>query len=190
MLDRLNVAPVFRGQWKGLTQGGTRDRDHPSADWAARIVLYGAPVVVFLVVLLRGGQLRAPEALLTGVAILTGGLLTVFGALATYRLRLGEVETYDPGSANDRDGLDESVAHLLSAALACVIDAVVLVVGLNLSPDDATSITGIPAAIAAGVSTYVALIFVIAIQRLYTAYTVISRVPDHLNGFARRGRIR
>ena len=184
MLGRFDLRPVLRGHLKGLTRA---DRDRRSADVAARLVIFGVPIATAFAMYFGGAGLSAPEALLTGVALLAGGTLTVFGSLSVLRLRL----TADAGDDNrmERDGLDESVAHLLAAALACVFDAVVLVVGMNLRPAPVdghaaqTEVTGIPAALAGGLSVYVVVVFLVMIPRLYFAYTSINDVSQRLSGY-------
>lgn len=196
MLGRFDVTPVFRGHWKGLTRGDIHppqpipDGWTARADWRTRTGLIAIPLVVTVVILVRHGQLSAPTSLLTAVALLTGGILTVFAALSTLRLKLTEWDERTIDRDLDRSSLDESVAHLMAGALACVVDAVVLVIGMNLRQPNTEAITGIPAALAAGISSYVVLIFIIIIPRLYSAYVEINQVPEHLDGFTRRGRLR
>ncbi len=190
-LGRFDLTPVFRGHVKGLTRA---DRNRTAADFLARVVLFGVPVGVAVLMFVTDAGLSAPESLLTGVAILLGGNLAVFGALSTLRLRL--TETADDFNQAERDGLDESVAHLLAAAIACVVTAVVLVVGMNLrvkptmaelqaGAPGGSELTGLPAAIAGGLSTYIALIFLILIPRLYYAYTSINVVRHRMSGYHR-----
>lgn len=180
MLDRLNPTPIIRGHLKGLTRG---DRGGRVADVGARVVA-AAALLLAVPALLLDWKLAAPEALLAGVSLLAGALLSAFGYLATVRLRLQDRDP-QPGTGTQRakDLLDESVAHLLSATLACLVNAVILVAGMNAGdhPDD--PVTGLAAALGIGVSAYIAVTFLILLTRLYATYVDAVQPRDRLNGF-------
>src|SRR4051794_27896055 len=122
--DRLLPNAVIRAQVKGLTHGNTRAY---VPDWVARVAL-AIPLLLFIPAFVWDWKLAAPDALLTGVSLLAGALVGSFGFIASLRLRLIETQlghSEEPDAA--RDSIDESVAHLLAATLACVLDAVALV---------------------------------------------------------------
>jgi hypothetical protein len=186
MLDRFNLMPVFRGSWKGLTDG-RYGRLRP--DWMARVVLLLPPVALLVIMLWRDARLAAPTPVLTAVSLLAGGMLSAFTHLSTLRLKITEWLD-DPDAEQDRfkaerEMMDESAAHLLAGAVACAIDAVILVLGLNLSSDDKGALTGIWAALGGAASTYVLLLFIMSVPRLYAAYVEINRVSSKLSGFAK-----
>ncbi|MFD5014620.1 hypothetical protein [Streptomyces chartreusis] len=181
MLDRFNVAPILRGHWKGLTNGKYLV---PRADIFARVVL-SLPFGLFLYLFIHGATLASPGALLTGAALLAGGMLSAFTHLSTLRLKITEWDDGDKVSQFkvEKEMLDETAAHLLTGSLACVLDAAALVIGMNVSLDKKGHLTGFWAALSAGISFYVLLIFIVILPRLYSAYVDINGVSGRLSGF-------
>ncbi len=114
-------------------------------------------------------------------------MLSAFTHLSTLRLKITEWDGDDGVSrfSVERDMLDETAAHLLTGSLACVLDAAALVVGMNVSLDKKGHLTGFWAALSAGISFYVLLIFVVILPRLYSAYVEINNVKGRLSGFTR-----
>ncbi|WP_447038277.1 hypothetical protein [Streptomyces sp. DSM 118878] len=183
MLDRFNVAPILRGHWKGLSNGQYLTH---RPDLSARAVLL-LPVVLFGFMIYRGAGLATPAALLTGAALLAGGMLSAFTHLSTLRLKITEWDGDERVSrfSTERDMLDETAAHLLTGSLACIIDAASLVVGMNVGLDKNGHLTGFWAALSAGISLYVLLLFIVVLPRLYSAYVEINAVAGRLSGFTR-----
>ncbi|MGV9452119.1 hypothetical protein [Streptomyces sp. NPDC003635] len=183
MLDRFNVAPILRGHWKGLTNGQYLVH---RPDLAARAILL-LPLLLFGYLFWRGASLASPAALLTGAALLAGGMLSAFTHLSTLRLKITEWDGDDGVSrfSVEKDMLDETAAHLLTGSLACVLDAASLVIGMNVSLDKEGHLTGFWAALSAGISLYVLLIFVVILPRLYSAYVEINSVTGRMSGFTR-----
>ena len=183
MAGRFNVMPVIRGHWKGLSVGNGKT---PRADHFARSIL-AIPLLVGVLAVPLDWKVQAPSAILSGVALLAGGLLAAFAQLASLRLKLTEWQSHEDDSGQvDREMIDETVAHLLTAALLCAVDAVILVIGMNVSNDTLTfALTGFWAAVVLAVSSYIILIFVLALPRLYSAYVEINRVRAELSGFSR-----
>ncbi|MFJ9525476.1 hypothetical protein [Streptomyces cyaneofuscatus] len=188
MSERFNVLPVLRGHWKGLTDGRHAAQ---RADVVARLSLL-LPVVVFGLMLWREGRLAAPASLLTGVALMAGGMLSAFTHLSTLRLKITEWDS--PGEASrfevERGMLDETAAHLLTGSLLCAFNAATLVIGMNVGVTKTGHLYGFWAAASAGLSSYVLVVFVFVIPRLYSAYVQINDVSSELNGFDRRRRNR
>lgn len=85
--------------------------------------------------------------------------------------------------------LDETAAHLLTGSLLCAFDAAALVIGMNVSATKNGQLYGFWAAFASGLSSYILVIFIFVIPRLYSAYVEINDVSPSLNGFnkTRRG---
>ncbi|MEU4559128.1 hypothetical protein AB0F72_12125 [Actinoplanes sp. NPDC023936] len=186
MLDRFNPIPVFRGSWKGLADG-RYGRLRP--DWLARAVLGLPPAALLIFMLCSDADLKAPVPILTAVSLLAGGMLSAFTHLSTLRLKITEWLD-DPEAEQDRflterEMMDESAAHLLAGAVACALDAALLVLGLNLSSDEKGALTGVWAALAGAGSAYVLLLFVMSVPRMYAAYVAINDVSTKLSGFAR-----
>lgn len=184
-MGRFNLLPLLRGQLKGLTLAtGSKN----PADWFARSILFGIPALLAVLGCIFGWKLAAPVPILTAVSLLAGGTLSAFSSLSSLRLKLSEWSEHNDGRDGDRDSLDESVSHLFMVALACVLDAAVLVVGLNASrgapgTPDQDAIVGIPAHLAVGLTAYVFLAFIMVLPRLYWAYTTMNNVSRKLNGF-------
>jgi hypothetical protein len=181
MLERFNFTPVFIGHWRGLT----KDTDNgPEPDWGARAIVLGLPVAVVLVMIWRDTEFAFPAVLLTAVSLLAGAGLSVFAQLSSLRLKLTEwFDDDDPSHDTDKDALDESVSHLMAASLACILDAVVIVIGMVTGKPDADTLAGPFAYAAGGLTAYIALLFVMLIPRLYYAYVNVNSVQGHLNGF-------
>ncbi|MGB3482967.1 MAG: hypothetical protein WBB07_12225 [Mycobacterium sp.] len=152
------------------------------------MVLYGVPLVLLISAWVWDWHLSAPMPLLTAVSLLAGGTLSAFGSLSTLRLKLTERSDTRDGKNVYRDSLDESVAHLFMIALACVVDAAILVIGLNVSRGEPNTplqdaVVCAPAWLAIGVTAYIFLAFVMVLPRLYWAYTRMNRVSPQLDGF-------
>ncbi|RIR60313.1 Uncharacterised protein [Mycobacteroides abscessus subsp. abscessus] len=184
-MDRFNLAPLLRGQLKGLTLASRPGRH---VDVVALLILFGVPAALLALAILLDWNLSAPIPLLTAVSLLAGGTLSAFGSLSTLRLKLTEWSESRDGKDVYRDSLDESVAHLFMIALACVVDAAVLVVGLNVSRGEPgtplkDAVVHVPAYIAIAITAYIFLAFVMVLPRLYWAYTKMNRVSPQLNGF-------
>jgi len=165
-------------------------RNGRARDTAAAITFWVIPIAAGALALAWGWKLAAPSALLTGVALLMGGLLSTAGVLSTLRLKLTDRSESHSDAIESERNLDEAVPHVLTAALASLVAAVLLVIGMNV-PSDAPSPalgTGWTAPIVT-VLTFIALLFVATIIRLYAAYVQVNRVSRDLNGFVRPGRL-
>lgn len=186
MTKRLNLLPVFRGQWRGLSRGKPPD---VRPDWLSRCVLYGIPIAVLAASLAWGWTVAAPGAILSGVALLAGGLLSSFTFLSTVRMKVTEWSEAKPARwATERAMLDETAAHVLSAATACIIEAVLIVIGMNVSSAPHDAISGPLAAATLAVAAYVVVNFLVCVPRLYNAYIELNSVSTELSGFT-RGRL-
>lgn len=178
---RFNFWPVLRGHWKGLTRG---DVTAYTPDRLSRHILKLPPLLAALA-LWRNWELAAPTPLLSAVALLAGALVGSFGSLSTLRLKLTDwADREGDNQQPQRDALDETVAHLLTAAVLCALTAAVLVIGTNVAGAD-KPVTRPWAALAVGLGSYVLLLFMLVVPRLYAAYVEINNVRDRLNGFSR-----
>ncbi|KND26018.1 hypothetical protein IQ63_37875 [Streptomyces acidiscabies] len=184
MFSRFNFIPVLRGHWKGLTDGRYAP---PRPDVLARLALL-IPAIVFLLMWLKKGNLSTPSALLTGIALLAGGMLSAFTHLSTLRLKLKEwVDASEASRYEVEKGmLDETAAHLLTGSLLCAFDVASLVIGMNVSMTKEGHLYGFWAALSAAISSYVLVIFTLLVPRLYSAYVEINDVSPDLNGFVSR----
>jgi hypothetical protein len=176
-VDHFNVSAVWRGHWSAL---GRNSLFHGVPIRALFVV---APLGLGGVALWQCWTLSAPAGLLTGVSILIGGALTVFAQLVGLRTRL-RTDLDEEWMAAQRDALDETVAHLLTAVLFAIVDATILVLGMNLAAPDGHVPTPITAATLA-LSSYLVLLLVLCVPRLYSAYTTGFVVAKHLDGHHR-----
>ena len=72
---RIVPVEVFSAHWKALAD---YRRTPVTPDWIARFAVVLIPAIVFVVMWGTSGSLTAPAALLTGMALLAGGLLSAF----------------------------------------------------------------------------------------------------------------
>lgn len=182
MLDRFNPTALLRGHWRGLSTDGPDGTMTSAKDVAARTAFFIVPTLLTVCAYVLDWKLKAATPLLGGVSLLAGGLLASFGQLTSFRQRLFESMAFEgDGEALDRNMVDETVAHLLLAAFLCGVDAILLVIGLNVS-EDGSQVGGVLAALSIGVSSYIALLFMLAVPRLYTAYATYNKVSRHISG--------
>jgi len=179
MTARMNPMPVLRAHTCTLVNG-------TNADWWARGIIWGTPVAIGTVAYFTAWRFTAPSAVLSGVALLMGGLLSTAGVLSTLRLKLTDRDESHRDAEDAKRNLDEAVPHVLTAALACLASATLIIVAMNfpLALGDPTINRGFSCVIAAAL-TFVAALFVATIIRLYAAYVQVNRVPRELNGFVR-----
>ncbi len=181
---RFDPTPLLRGHWKGLLDARFQ-RYQP--DWWARGLLVVVPLGLAGLTLLLDWSIKTPTSLLSAVALLAGALVGAFGSISTMRLKLTEwvaAQDDDEHLQRERDMIDETVAHMLTAALLSAVLAVLLVIGDSTSGASGV-VTGALAALIIGLGTYVALLFALVVPLLYAAYLTINQVRDRLSGFAR-----
>ena len=180
-MERLNPFYLYRGHWKTLSD---YRKLKPRAAWVLRVFLLVVPVAVGLWFGACNGELKSPDAILAGLALLAGALLAAFAQLASWRLRLTQRQKQLPNVERvDRDALDETSAQLLVAAYESALATVALVVAMNVEASSSGAISGWWAAGAVALSIHVVLIFLVAIPRLYSAYVSINGVREELSGF-------
>lgn len=156
MTDRFSVTSVLRAHWKGLSKP-SEEGHRPEPDRIARLVLALVPLLTGIATFGLGVKLSSPPGtLVAALSLLTGTLLTVFAQLSTLRLKLTEwFEKDDVGSRGDKDAIDESVAHVLVAALLSLVATVVTVAGIVLEDSQSPVLQGIVAAVVIALITYV-----------------------------------
>lgn len=185
MTPRLSPGPVFRAQWKSL--GDYSRPGKPVADRAARASLFGLPVVVGVVSGVADLGLRGADAVLAAVALLAGGFLAAFTHLSGVRARLAEREAaWGDAERVHRDALDETSAHLVAASYVSGLETGLIIVLMNVAGDGNGGIQGSWAAPAYAGLTYLLIVFMITLPRLYTAYAESNSVRSDLNGLYRR----
>lgn len=186
MTDRFNPTDIVVAHLKGLkNRRYTTARPVGVADRAARFALYGLPIVAGVVTLVLGGTVAGPEGILAGIAVLTGAFFMAFTQVATWRERFTERRhEREAAEVNQRDSLDEAVAHLLMAMYASLLLVVVLVVGTNFADDDG-NLVGVFAGLTVAIGFYIVLLMMIILPKLYTAYASINEVDDEMSGLHR-----
>lgn len=183
MFDRIWPGAIFRAHWKALSDY----RDHArTPDYVARIVVIGVPLAAGMATYLGHGVLRSPEAILAGVALLAGGFLAAFTYLSSMRLRLTDrSSTWGEADRLERDAMDETSAHLLAASYVSGLATAALIVAMNLSEEEAGAIGGLWAAGIVVLLSYILVVFLMALPRLYTSYVRMHEVRRELSGLHR-----
>jgi hypothetical protein len=181
---RFNLAPVLVGHWRGLS-----NVDHQGkitgADYAARatLVIVSGGIAGFIA--WKGIEFAAPAAFLSAFALLSGVLLGVFAQLASMRLKLTEQDDESGRRQVLKDSLDESVAHVLVAAMLGLACCVIAVIAMAIGDPKQPTISGIPAVFLGALGTYELLLLLIVIRALYSAYVRVNSVSEELSGFSR-----
>jgi hypothetical protein len=171
---------LFRGQFKSLSDYRQVKTRH---SWIEIIVVYGIPAAALVSMWITNSSIRNPEAILAGVSLLAGSLLAAFAQLSAWRDRLQDrAEKFRATESIHRDALDETATHLLASSYASALTAGLLILGMNFSVNPDSSIFGIFAWLAAATGTYVFIVFLIALPRLYKNYVMINKVRHELNG--------
>lgn len=183
-MDRLFPVDLFRGHFKVLADRDTAGKENRR--WV-RIVLacivYLVPIVVGLLMIKVNTTLHSPGALLTATSLLSGGSLSAFTHVSSLRQRLTDRrKTYENADGPDRSLIDESATHLLMCAVAAMLTATSIIIGMLSSHAANAEYSGLCSGISIGLATWTGIIFWIAIPRLYSVYVQMHAVDDTLNG--------
>lgn len=180
MFERFLPTALFRGQFKSLSDyRGKKVR----GAWAERVIVFASPIATYLLLWLNNATLSDPDSLLAGVSLFAGALLAAFAQLSAWRDRLTErAIRYELTESPDRDALDETATHLLAASYMSALTAGLLIISANIASDELGNIGGPWAWLSAASGTYVFIVFMIAIPRLYKNYTAINKVRRALSG--------
>lgn len=180
MVYRLFPVELFRGHWKALSDYRAVK---PVPDRLTRAVLIVVPLCGGGCMILFGGTLAAPGALLSGVALLAGGFLAAFAQISNLRIKLTERMRDLPDAEQiDRDALDETASHLLVSSYLSAVTAVILVLGMNFGTNAQGAVQGVWGALVVAPAVYVLLTFLVSIPRLYSAYATYNSVRPELSG--------
>ncbi|SKS10192.1 Uncharacterised protein [Mycobacteroides abscessus subsp. massiliense] len=182
---RLDPSPLILGHWRGLSNVDEHG-EYKGPDYVTRTILVLSSALAGVAVWYFHVSFAAPTALLSGFALMSGVLLAVFAQLATMRVRLTDRDDDSRSRRVLKDSLDESVSHVLVAAFLGVLASGVIVVAMSvthpISPAQ-PEIEGPWAITLAPLAVYEALLLVILIPRLYSAYTRVNDVARELNGY-------
>lgn len=187
-MERFLRWPLFIGHVKSIARG---KHWYQRSVFFVFLVLFGSPIAVGILSFRAGLAMPQPASLLTAISILAGGSLTAFTHISTLRLRLTDREgSYLLTEDAERKSIDEAATHLLMSVVASVLVAAVIVLAMNVTPLNAAgALPPLPrvfTAVILALSTYVGLLYLIAVPRLYTAYLAINRVSRELAGNLKR----
>ncbi|MEV7428338.1 hypothetical protein AB0N29_01855 [Nocardioides sp. NPDC092400] len=167
--NRLSVRHVLSDHWRSMRKHGSS-----VADAAARYALLVVPLAVGLVSYGLEWRLLSPTALLPATSLLAGVLLATSGQLISLRARIADSVLLS-GNQRVKNIYREALSGVLVAALAALLDAVLLAILSSVAiPQGETgwrldfAIVG--CALALTVSTFLVLMFLASVRRLYLAY--------------------
>lgn len=163
--DRLSLKTLRQDYWRSLTTYGSRKRD-----LYAVFIIFGVPLVagalaIWPLKLIIG----TPTALLPAVSLLAGVLLAAAGQVITLRARIADSLVL---SANARvtTYMRETVSGVLLAALAALLDALLLgILALIIDKEHRWWHVALSAATLM-VTAYLCLMFIVTARRLYSTY--------------------
>lgn len=177
--SRFNPGALLHGHTKSISNYTQPGKPKPASGtrWFMRVLALVSGVTVGIF----DTRLQAAGALLAAVALLAGGMLTAFTHLSTLRKTYTDrADDWPEAERISRDYLDETAAHLLAGSYTAAWCVATLAVAMNVSCG------GVPhgwgATIPVALATYLFLIFIMAVPRVYIAYTELNHVRPELNG--------
>lgn len=184
--NRFSASHIWTAHMKGLKNRNFRSpQPRGAADLFARVVLYLVPVLLGAAAYLASAKVVAVDGLLAAAGVLAGGLFMAFTQVAAWRDRYTERQADRHASElPQRYSLDETVAHILMATYACLGLLVTVLVSANFA-DKHGHLVGIGAALVIAVGTYILLLMLIILPKLYTAYAVTHEVDQEMSGLSR-----
>ncbi len=183
-MQRLIPSELLKHHWASLVDR-SGPRGHGKRDWPAVVILIGGPLSLGAWAWHSNLTLTTPNAMLPALSLLSAGLLAAFGQIASIRAKYELPDSdYDP-DWRTREMLDEAVAHILTAALVAVVTAIVIIVGMNLSPAAATQLPVRTSALTVTLGSYLVLVFFMVVRKLWGAYEVANK-RDQERHFLRR----
>lgn len=185
MLDRLSPRSVINAHCKALTNRDYARGGEPvtTPDRASRAVAWGTPVVVIAAMLIFGGRLPSPGAVLTMFGLLSAALFMAFTRVTGWReILTAREELLESVEMARRDLLDEVAANIMVTLYLAVLTDVVTVIGMNAQTDPTGAVVGISAAIIAALSAWTVVMILLVLPGLYDAYEKIVRVRPGMAG--------
>lgn len=180
-MQRFFPLSLFLGQWKVLSD---YRNEVTKPEWVSRSIVFGGPLVLFIVLLLVRTTVPDIGGVIAGTTILAGTLLAAFGQLSSWRVQLNKfAEQTGSYDQLERDSLDETVTHLLAAAYTSGVGAILLVLASNFGSTgaDGESVGGLFLWAGLSFASHAGLTFLIAVPRLYYAYASLSEVRKELS---------
>ncbi|MBC2933041.1 hypothetical protein [Nocardioides sp. zg-1228] len=170
MLDRFDVRTVMQDHSRSMTNYNTG-----RVDVAAKVVLWGLPILVGVLAVYNDYRLENPTAFVPATSLLAGILFGAVGQLISIRARIADSVTLSQNTRL-RSHFRESVSGMLLAALSAMIvslllGALILMPATSAAHPVAWPRAGIAVtAIVATMGTYMVLLFIISTRRLYASY--------------------
>jgi hypothetical protein len=184
--NRFSARHIWNAHLKGLRNRNFNrpDMSPSAADILARAVLYLVPIKLGVLAHFWGATIAAVDGLLAAAGLLAGGLFMAFTQVAAWRDRYTDrMDRFEDAERPQRYSLDEAVAHILMATYGCFALVVITLVGANFS-DKQGHLTGLFSALDIGVGSYILLLMLIILPKLYTSYAVTHRVGKDMSGLS------
>lgn len=163
-VDRLSLRIVALDYWRSL-----RDVRTGRADVLARVVLLVLPVAVGVAVVATNFKIKQPTSLLPALSLLSGVLLASAGQIITLRSRIAD-SVLVSGDKRVRAQIRETISGIVLAAVAALADALALGSLTLFDGLRHKTSTVLVSGVAATLTTYVALMFVVTARRLYATF--------------------
>lgn len=172
MSTRFDLRPLINGLLDGLRMRRADAGREPVDVWS-RALLFGVPGATFIWMIVSQVNLRNPEQLLSGAALLSAALIGAFAQIVSWRERIlqrnREVERVKVRALN------EAGAHVLAALVMSVIVTTAVFVLANLEVTSSSPlywrvIVWVLSGAGAGAFAYVSLSLVIVANLLWDAF--------------------
>ncbi|MGC4903056.1 hypothetical protein ACLQ2Y_27465 [Micromonospora echinospora] len=171
ILDRFDLRPLIRDHFRSM------QLPNSAPDWTARSIVVLVPVAVGVLSYLKEWRLTDPSAISGASALIAGIMFGAFTQLAAFRDR---IEGRRPFDATTRRHFRETAAHLMAGALASALEAAVLVIASGIRPNPDAKLDRIPTCVVLGLGSYVLVLFIMAIRRMYSAYLRVFENGQYL----------
>jgi len=189
MASRLNLAPVFRAHWRGLSmrrKNADGGLDY-QPDIVSRLLTLAIPSAAAAGMLFWLRDVDKTWSLppefagvaIAAAALTSAALVQAFTQLASWRIRL--TDRNRPTEAPFRAMVDEAVSHVLLATLESVLIVASAAGSLMLAGWAARLCTALTCALTA----HLLFLFVLLVPRLYSTYVQTSEVDERLDGYTR-----
>ncbi len=171
MAERFDVSPLIAGLLSGLRK--RRSSGDETADWPARLALFGIPLVAAGLVLALSVELDSADQFLAAAAILAGALIAAFSQVASWREQLLRRRRRVDGVRVR--ALTEAAAHILVSILVSVAGSVAVFIAANIelhcAPLPVHVAARVLSAVIVACFTYIGLSLIIVTNLLWDALT-------------------